>query len=82
MNVTAHQKKNENPRKRYENKRKDRIPILERVRAALLQSFRGKICRFWEELGVSGTLGKTNCHFDQTQWGREPHHLLEAAVDW
>ena len=32
--------------------------------------------------GVTGTLGKTNSHFDPTQTGRRPHHHVEAAVDW
>ena len=31
--------------------------------------------------GVTGTLGKTNNHFDPTQTGRGPHHHVEAAVD-
>ena len=33
-------------------------------------------------LGVTGTLGKDNSHFDPTQTGRGPHHHVEAAVDW
>ena len=32
--------------------------------------------------GVTGTLGKTNIHFDPTQTGRGPHHHVEATVDW
>ena len=32
--------------------------------------------------GVTETLGKANSHFDPTQTGREPHHHVEAAVDW
>ena len=30
---------------------------------------------------VTGTLGKTNSHFDPTQTGSGPHHHVEAAVD-
>ena len=32
--------------------------------------------------GVTGTLGKANSYFDPIQTGREPHHHVEAAVDW
>ena len=32
--------------------------------------------------GVTGTLGKANSYFDLIQTGREPHHHVEAAVDW
>ena len=32
--------------------------------------------------GVTGTIGKTNSHFDQPKRGWGPHHHVEAAVDW
>ena len=32
--------------------------------------------------GVTGTLGKTNSHSTQPKRGQEPHHHVEAAVDW
>ena len=58
-------------RERQEN-REDR-PILKRLRATLLRSFRG--CTAKNMLcvsgvpGVTGTLGKANNHFDPTQTG-------------
>ena len=33
-------------------------------------------------LGVTGTLGKANSHFDPTQTGGGLLHHVEAAVDW
>ena len=71
-------------RERQEN-REDR-PILKRLRAALLRSFRGlqgkKMVCVRGVPGVTGTLGKANSHFDPTQTGLGPHHHVEAAVDW
>ena len=32
--------------------------------------------------GVTGTLGKTNSHFNPTQTGWGSHHHVEAAIDW
>ena len=84
MNVSAHQeKKNEKTGKRKAGE--DR-PILKRLRATLLRSFRGlhgeKMVCVRGEPRVTGTLGKANSHFDPTQTGRGPHHHVEAAVDW
>ena len=71
-------------RKRQE-KREDR-PILKRLRATLLRSFRGlhgkKMVYVRGVPAVTRTLGKANSHFDLTQTGRGPHHHVEAAVDW
>ena len=67
MNVTAHQEKEENEETKKgkrgagENKR----PILKKLCAALLRSFRGQ----HSVPGVTGTLGKATSHFDQTQTG-------------
>ena len=61
-------------------------PILKTLCAALLRSFRGlhgeKMVCMRGVPGVTGTLGKTNSHFDPTHTGRGPHHHVEAAVDW
>ena len=58
-------------RKRQE-KREDR-PTLKRLRATLLRSFRSlhvkKIICVRRVLGVTGTLGKANGHFNPTQTG-------------
>ena len=67
-----------------QKKREDRRPILKRLRAALLRSFRGqhgeKIVCVRGMSGVTGTLGKANSHFYPTKRGRGPHHHVEAAV--
>ena len=61
-------------------------PILKRLRATLLRSFRGlhgeKVVCVRGVPGVTGTLGKANSHFALTQTGRGPYHHVEAAVDW
>ena len=71
-------------RERHEN-REDR-PILKRLRVTLLRSFRGlhgeKMVCAREVPWITGTLGKTNSHFNPTQTGLGPHHHVEAAVDW
>ena len=83
MNVAAHQEKNE---KTFKRKAGEDRPILKRLRATLLRSFRGlhgeKMVCVRGVPGVTGTLGKTNSHFDPIQTGRGPHHHVEAAVDW
>ena len=62
------------------------MPILKRLRAALLGSFRGlhseKMLCVRGVPGVTGTLGKANSDFNSTQTGLVPHHHVEAAVDW
>ena len=67
-----------------QEKREDR-PILNKLRAAHLRSFRGlhgkKMVYVRGVPGVTGTLGKANSHFNQTQTGRGSHHHVEAAVD-
>ena len=82
MNVATHQE-NEKTVKRKAGE--DR-PILKRLRATLLRSFRGlhgkKMVCVRGVPGVTGTLGKANSHFDPTQTGRGPYHHVEAAVDW
>ena len=77
MNVTTHHEKEKNEetrmRKREQEKREDRLPILKNLRAALLRSFGEQhgekmVCASVMP-GVTGTLGKTNRHFDLTQTG-------------
>ena len=87
MNVAAHQEKEKNKktgnRKAGEERRQAN---LKRLPATLLRSFRGlhvkKMVCVRRVPGVTGTLGKTNSHFDPIQTGRGPHHHVEAAVDW
>ena len=85
MNVAAHQEKEKNE-KTFKRKAGEDRPILKRLRATLLRSFRGlhgeKMVCVRGVPGVTGTLGKANSHFDPTQTGRGPHHHVEAAVDW
>ena len=56
-----------------QEKRKDRRPILKKLCAALLRSFRGqhseKMVYARGVPGVTGTLGKANSHFDPIQTG-------------
>ena len=71
---------------RERKKEREKRPILKRLRATLLRSFRGlhgeiMVCVRGVP-GLTGTLGKTNSYFDSTQTGRGPHHHVEAAVDW
>ena len=66
--------------KERQEERKDRRPILKRLRATLLRSFRGlhgeKMVYVRGVPEVTGILGKTNSHFDPTQTGLgiEPPH--------
>ena len=74
MNVAAHQEKEKNEEtKTRQEKREDREPILKKLRVAFLWSFRGqhgkKIVCARGVLWITGTLGKTNSHFDPTQMG-------------
>ena len=59
--------------KEREEEREDRRPVLIKLRAALLWSFRGqhgeRIVYVRGVPGVAGTLGKANSHFDPTQMG-------------
>ena len=84
MNVATHQEKEKN-KKAVKRKAGEDRPILKRLRATLLRSFRGqqgkKMVCVRGMPGVTGTLGKANSHFDPTQAGRGPHHHVEAAVD-
>ena len=54
-----------------QEKREDSRPILRKLRAAFLRSFRGlhgeKMVCVRGVPGVTGTLGKANSHFDPTQ---------------
>ena len=85
MNVAIHQEK-ENNEKTVKRKAVEDRPILKRLRATLLRSFRGlhgeKMVCVRGVPGVAGILGKANNHFDPTQTGRGTHHHDEAAVDW
>ena len=85
MNVATHQEKEKNEKTVKRKAGKDRT-ILKRLRATLLRSFRElhgeKMVCVMGVPGVTGTLEKTNSHFDPTQTGRGPHHHVEAAIDW
>ena len=85
MNVATHQEKEKNE-KTFKGKAGEDRPILKRLRATLLQSFKGlhgeKMICVRGVHGVIGTLGKANSHFDPTKTDRGPHHYVEAAVDW
>ena len=69
MNIAAHQEKNEKTGKRKAGEKENR-PILKRLHATLLRSFRGlhgeKMVCVRQVPGVAGTLGKANSHFDPT----------------
>ena len=76
MNVTTHQEKEKNEEMKKdkqragEKKKRKQGPILKKLCAALLRSFRGqhsKKCRGVP--GVTGTLRKANSHFDPIQTG-------------
>ena len=72
MNVDAHQDKEKNKKTGKSKEGEDR-PILKRLRATLLRSFRGlhgeKMVCVRGVPGVTGILGKTNSHFNPTQTG-------------
>ena len=69
MNVATHQEK-ENNEKTVKRKAGEDKPILKRLRATLLGSFRGlhgeKMVYVRGVPGVAGTLGKAKSHFDPT----------------
>ena len=85
MNVATHQEKEKNEKTVKRKAGEDR-PILKRLYAALLRSFRGlhgeKMACVRGVPRIIGTLGKTNSHFNPNQTGRGLHHYVEAAVDW
>ena len=60
-------------RAKERQEKRDNRPILKRLRATLLRSFKGlygeKMVCVRGMAGVTGTLGKTNSHFDQAQTG-------------
>ena len=82
MNVAAHQEKEKTGKRKAGEDRS----ILNRLRATLLQSFRGlhgkKMVCVSGVPGVTGTLGKANSNFNPTQTGWGPHHHAKAAIDW
>ena len=72
MNLTAYQeKKNNEETKTSMKEAEDKRPILEKLFAALLRSLRGQHGKnvSKEVPGRTGTLGKANSRFDQTQTG-------------
>ena len=85
MNVASHQEKEKNE-KIFKRKAGEDRPILKRLRATLLRSFRGlhgeKMVFVRGVPWATGTLGKANSHFDPTQMGWGPYYHVEAAVDW
>ena len=72
MNVATHQEKEKNEKTGKRKAGEDR-PILKRLRATLLRSFRGlhgeKMVCVRGVPRVTETLGKTNSNFDSTQTG-------------
>ena len=69
-----------------QGKEEDRRPILKKLRAALLRSFRGQhgekmICAS-EVPRVTGTSGRPTAISTQLKQGWRPHHEVEVAVDW
>ena len=72
MNVAAHQEKEKNEQMGKRKAGEDRL-ILKRLRATLLRSFRGLHCEKMVFVSgvpwVTGTLKKTNNHFNSTQTG-------------
>ena len=85
MNVATHQEKEKDEKTGKKKEGEDR-PILKRLRATLLRSFRGlhgeKMVCVRGVPGATGTLGKANSHFGPIQTSRRPHHHVDAAVDW
>ena len=72
MNVAADQEKKKNE-KTGKRKAGEGRPILRRLRATLLRSFRGlhgkKMVCVSKVPGVTGTFRKANSHFNPTQMG-------------
>ena len=87
MNVATHQEKEKNEktvkRKAGVKRRQANFKEAACYPSAVVQGLHGKkmVC-VWGVPRVTGTLRKTNSHFDPTQTGRELHHHVEAAVDW
>ena len=89
MNVATHQEKEKN-KKTVKGKAGEDRPILKRLRATLLRSFKGlhgeKIICVRGVLGVTGILGKANSHFNPTQTGGDRtttlRRLLIGAVQF
>ena len=71
MNVATHQEKEkEKNEKTGKRKAREDRPLLKRLRATLMHSFRGlqgeKMFCVRRVPGVTGTLGKANSHFNPT----------------
>ena len=65
--------------------KKDRLPILKKVYGAFLRSLRKQDCKkclLFGELRVSETLREANSEFSPARRGLQPHHWIEAVVDW
>ena len=73
-------------RGRERQEKRENRSILKRLRATLLQSFRGlhgeKMVCVRGVPRVTGTLGKVNSHLNPIQTGLGIHHHVEAAVAW
>ena len=83
MNVATHQEKEKNEktgkRKAGEERRLANYKEAACYPSAVVQgAARRKMVCVRGVPGVTGTLGKANSHFNPT----EPHHYVEAAVDW
>ena len=85
MNVTAHQekkKKETKTGKRRPGEKRKQATDFKKPCATLLQSFRGQHSEKMKGVpGVTGTLWKSNSHFDPTQMGSGLHYHVEAAVE-
>ena len=83
MNVAAYQEKEKNKktgkRKAGEERRQADFKEAACYPSSVVQgAARQKMVCVRGVPGVTGTLGKTNSHFNPT----EPHHYVEAAFDW
>ena len=87
MNVATHQEKEKNEktgkRKAEVKRRQANFKEAACYPSAVVQgAARRKNALCEGSTRVTGTLGKTNSHFDPTQTGRGLHYHVEAAVDW
>ena len=69
-----------------QEKGEDREPILEKLRAALLRSFKDSTAKKWcvqgECPGQLGPLRRPTAVLTQPKRGRGLHHYVKAALHW
>ena len=81
MNIAAHQKKkNEKMDKRKAGEQRRQTDFIEAACYPFVV-VQGEIVCVRGVPRLTGTLGKTNSHFNPTQTGLGLHHHVEAAVD-